>query len=136
MPAAKRGQGTKQHYPEVERQDGYVKVLVQEDVVSSPILQELGVPLLVDFAKTPEQRRALEAYLATGSVSRPFVLLPSVPPERVETLRRAFTATMKDPELQAEAAKMRLDVDARTGEEVQKLVEKLYATSPDLLVWC
>jgi tripartite-type tricarboxylate transporter receptor subunit TctC len=124
---------TKQHYPEVEREDGYVKVLVQEDVQSSPILQKLGVPLLVDFTKNPEQKRALEAYLATGSISRPFLLPPGVPADRIEALRRAFMATMKDPELQAEAAKQRMDIDARTGEEVQKLVEKLYSTSPELL---
>jgi hypothetical protein len=35
--------------------------------------------------------------------------------------------TMRDPEVVAEAAKMKLDVDALSGEEVQAEVAKAYA---------
>jgi len=123
----------KQQYPDVERENGAVKLLVQEDVKSSPAFEKLGVPLLIDFAKNPEQKRALEAYLSTGSISRPFLLPPGVPAERVEVLRKAFMETMKDPELQAEAAKQRLDINPQTGTEVQQLVDNIYSLSPDLL---
>jgi tripartite-type tricarboxylate transporter receptor subunit TctC len=123
----------KQQYTDIFRQDGLVKVLVQEDVQSSPAVQKLGAPLIMDFAKTPEQRRALEAYLAQGAISRPFLLPPDVPAERVAALRKAFMETIADPELQAEAAKQKLDANPNTGEEVQALVEKIYATSPELI---
>ena len=43
--------------------------------------------------------------LGRRRISRAFVTTPGVPPERVEALRRAFDATMKDPQFLAEAAK-------------------------------
>jgi hypothetical protein len=43
-------------------------------------------------------------------------------------LRRAFDATMADPEFRADAAKIKADLAPSTGEEVQKLVERIYAT--------
>jgi tripartite-type tricarboxylate transporter receptor subunit TctC len=123
----------KQQYPDIFRDDGLVKVLVQEDVRNSPDVQKLGVPLVTDFAKTPEQKRALEAYLAQGALSRPFMLPPGVPAERVEALRKAFVDTIRDPDLQAEAAKQKLDTNLNTGDEVQALVDKIYSTAPDLI---
>jgi tripartite-type tricarboxylate transporter receptor subunit TctC len=123
----------KQQYPDIFRDDGAIKVLVQEDVRGSPAIQNLGVPLIMEYAKTPQQRRALEAYLAQGSISRPFLLPPGVPSERVAALRRAFMETIRDPELQAEAAKQQLDTNPNTGEEVQASVEEIYATPPELI---
>jgi tripartite-type tricarboxylate transporter receptor subunit TctC len=123
----------KQQYPDIFRADGPVKVLVQEDVKSSAAVQQLGVPLIVDFARSPQQRRALEAYLAQGAISRPFLLPPEVPAGRVAALRKAFMDTLRDPELQAEALKQQLDTNPQTGEDVQALVETIYATPPELI---
>ena len=49
---------------------------------------------------------------------RPYFLPPDVPAERVEALRRAFDATMKDEGFVADAAKIGFEVDPaerRTG---------------------
>jgi hypothetical protein len=43
-------------------------------------------------------------------------------------MRRAFDATMADPEFRAEAVKIQADVAPSAGEDVQKLVERIYAT--------
>jgi tripartite-type tricarboxylate transporter receptor subunit TctC len=123
----------KQQYPDIFRDDGLVKVLVQEDVESLPALQKLGVPLITDFAKDQERKRALEAYLAQGAISRPFLLPPEVPAERIQALRKAFADTIKDPDFQADAAKQKLDVNAEKGEEVQARVDKIYSTDPKLI---
>ena len=56
-----------------------------------------------------------------------------VPKDRVETLRRAFDATMKDPEFLAEAEKTKLTVGPLPGEELQKLVADVAAISPAIL---
>ncbi len=50
---------------------------------------------------------------------RPYFLPPDVPADRVEALRRAFDATMKDEAFVAEAAKIGFAVDPLTGEQVQ-----------------
>jgi tripartite-type tricarboxylate transporter receptor subunit TctC len=57
---------------------------------------------------------------------------PGVPAERVEALRRAFDATMKDPAFLAEAEKLKLDIDPLTGEQVAELVAQVAATPPDV----
>ena len=45
----------------------------------------------------------------------PLVAPPDVPAERVSELRAAFLAMMKDPELLAEAAKLKLEIDPVSG---------------------
>jgi len=53
--------------------------------------------------------------------------------DRVKALREAFAATMKDPGYKAEAAKALLEVNPVPAEDVQALVSKLFATSPDII---
>jgi tripartite-type tricarboxylate transporter receptor subunit TctC len=56
------------------------------------------------------------------------VLPDGVPPERVAALRKAFMAALADPALLAEAAKMRLDVEPLSGDDVQTMVAQWFAT--------
>jgi hypothetical protein len=54
-------------------------------------------------------------------------------PDRVTALRRAFDATMKDPELLSEAERINVGISPLTGEELQKLVADVSNLSPALL---
>jgi tripartite-type tricarboxylate transporter receptor subunit TctC len=57
--------------------------------------------------------------------------LPSgVPAERVTTWRNAFQQVLKDEQFLEDARKVGLEINARSGEDVQKLVEDLYRTPP------
>ena len=56
-----------------------------------------------------------------------------MPDERVAALKRAFDATMRDPEFLGEAAKLRLPVTPRNGEDSRKLVEEIYGAPPELV---
>jgi tripartite-type tricarboxylate transporter receptor subunit TctC len=91
-----------------------------------------NVPFIMDFAKTDGDRQALQLALARLEYGRPFFLPPNVPKDRVEVLRRAFDATMKDPAYRAEADKLKIDVDALTGEQVAELVAQVSKTSPEI----
>ena len=84
--------------------------------------------MFLDQAKTDAEREALRLMLARLEYGRPFFLPPNVPAERVEALRRAFDATMKDPAYLAEADKLKIDVDPLTGEQVAALVEQVSRT--------
>jgi tripartite-type tricarboxylate transporter receptor subunit TctC len=64
---------------------------------------------------------------------RPFFVPPGVPADRVEALRRAFDATVKDPAFLSEAATAKIDIDPLTGEEVQALVSDVSKTPPDIV---
>jgi len=65
------------------------------------------------------------------NIARPFAAPPGVPAERVNALRRAFDATMKDKEFLADAEKLKLDVDPLTGEQVAALIEQVAHTAPE-----
>jgi tripartite-type tricarboxylate transporter receptor subunit TctC len=58
---------------------------------------------------------------------------PEVPAERVAALQAAFLAALRDPELLAEAKKMNLDIVPLPGPEVKAMVERLFATPPEVI---
>jgi len=107
---------------------GFIRVLVQEHDKGHPDINRMGVPLAVDFAKTPEARRVMELIYSSETFGRPYMMSPGVPAERVVALRKAFMATMRDPELLAEAQKIGLVIDPISGEDLQALAEKIFAT--------
>ena len=110
-----------------------VKVLVQEASVGHPLLDSWGVPKSVDFAKTKEQRDVLDLIYSQEQFGRPYVMAPEVPAERVAAMRKAFMDTFRDRAFLADAKKLNLDVDAASGEAVQALVKKVYATPQDVV---
>jgi tripartite-type tricarboxylate transporter receptor subunit TctC len=123
----------KQQYPEVFDPKSDLRVLVQEDSKANEELRKLGAPLSIDFAKTPEIRAALEIFYSQGQISRPFILPPGVPAERVAALRKAFADALADPQLKADAEKQKLDANPDTGEDVQKLIDRIYATPSNII---
>jgi len=86
------------------------------------------VPLVYDLVSKPEDRQLLDLMIGSSAMARPFAGPPGLPPKVATMLRRAFDATMKDPAFLADAAKIQAEVLPSTGEEVQKLMERLYAT--------
>ena len=106
--------------------DKRVHVLVQMALAKSPELPD--VPLVMDLAKSEADRQLLTLLLGTTAMARPFVAPPGLPEVKTRNLRRAFDATMTDPEFLKEAAIMRADVEPTTGEDVQKLVSAMYST--------
>ena len=106
-----------------------VKVLAQWALRKHPDLA--NVPMVLDLAKTDADRQAMLLGLARLEFGRPFFLPPNVPAARVEVLRRAFDATMKDKDFLADAEKLKLDVDPLSGEQVAALVEQVARTAPE-----
>jgi tripartite-type tricarboxylate transporter receptor subunit TctC len=92
-----------------------------------------GIPLIADMATTPEQRQALQLALARLEFGRPFFMPPNVPAARVNAIRRAFDATMKDKEYLADADKLKLEIDPMSGESIAKMLEDIAKTPPDVV---
>jgi Tripartite tricarboxylate transporter family receptor len=105
-----------------------IKVLVQYNV--EPYAELPGVPLVASLARTDTERLAMRLLFARTEYARPYFLPPDVPAERVQALRRAFDATMKDPAFLADAAKLQLEVSPMSGEAMQALVGELAKTPP------
>jgi tripartite-type tricarboxylate transporter receptor subunit TctC len=108
-----------------------IKVIAQFGMTRSHILSD--VPLMLDLAKTPADRQALAMLFGRTEYGRPYFLPPDVPADRVAALRRAFDATMKDPDFVAEATRIGFGLDPLTGEQVQVLVAKVAETPPDIV---
>jgi tripartite-type tricarboxylate transporter receptor subunit TctC len=111
--------------------DKKIKVIAQYGLRRHPDLTD--VPAMLELAVNEADRQALAMLFARAEYGRPYFLPPDVPPERVAALRRAFDATMKDPAFVAEAARLQLDIDPMTGEEVQALVAQLNRTPPAIV---
>jgi tripartite-type tricarboxylate transporter receptor subunit TctC len=108
-----------------------IRLLVQFALERSAELP--GVPLVFDLAKTEEQRQILTFWATPNKMGRPFAFPPGTPPERIALMRQAFKATMKDPQLIAEAAKMRLAIESIDGERVTALINQLYSLPKDII---
>jgi tripartite-type tricarboxylate transporter receptor subunit TctC len=115
-------QATRREWVEQKR----VNLLVQLALSKHPELP--AVPLIVDRAKTAEQRNILRLVFARQQIAYPFLAPPGVPQDRADALRKAFMQAMTDKELLAEAAKARLEVIPMAGDDVQKLVDEIHAT--------
>jgi tripartite-type tricarboxylate transporter receptor subunit TctC len=87
-----------------------------------------GVPAVVDLVTKQEDRHLLELMVGPSAMARPFAAPPGMGADKAALLRRAFDATMQDGEFRAEAARMKADLAPTTGEDVQKLVARIYAT--------
>lgn len=123
----------KVQYQDMPNKHPFARVFAQEDMKGHPELTAAGVPMMLSLAKSDEQRQAMQMFYGQNAFARPFILPPNVAPERVAVLRKAFTDTMKDPELLAEAEKMNIDVVPSDGVQVQKLVSDMYATPPAVI---
>ena len=109
-------------------------VIIQAGVRKDPNFP--NVPLLEDLASGPEQKAALQYISKVIGLSRPVATNERAPPARVAALRRAFEATMRDPEFLADARKQDLDVNPWPADKVAATVRDILdapATTKDLL---
>src|SRR5262249_23340305 len=86
------------------------------------------VPLLDELAQNEEQQQMFRLISGNVAIERPFTAPPQIPADRLETLRRAFDQTTRDPAFLADAERMQSDVDPQTGETVQRIVTAIVNT--------
>ena len=108
--------------------DKSANIVLQNGVSTDPQLDKMGVPTTWEFVKTDADRQLLDLMIGQQDIGRAFLLPPGVPEPVVKALRAAFDATMKDKDFLADAEKTKIEITTATGEEVQNLVVKMYAT--------
>jgi tripartite-type tricarboxylate transporter receptor subunit TctC len=111
--------------------DGKLRYLLRAE--ESPLPGVTSVPSTYEFAKTNEQKQLMRFIFSSTEFGRPYLMPPEVPKDRVQFMREAIAAAVKDPELLAEAARIKLDMVYRQPEHLERLVAQLYETSPDLI---
>jgi len=107
--------------------DKKINYLVQMSLKKHP--DAMDVPLAMDLMKNEEDRQIMRILVTPQTVTRPYLAPPGLPPERAKEVRAAFWAALGDKDLRAEFAKIMGEEPTPTsGEDMQKLLENIYAT--------
>ena len=111
--------------------DGKLRFILRAE--ESPIPAIPDVPSIYDLAKTDEQRQLMRFVFSSVEFGRPYVLPPDSPPELVALMRKAFADAVNDPDLVAEAERLKLDMTYRPPGDLTKLVDSLYQTPQSII---
>jgi tripartite-type tricarboxylate transporter receptor subunit TctC len=111
--------------------DDTLNLLFQNRQVPDPEIAD--VPTVMSLASTPAQRGDLAFLFPRSAFGRPYATPPGVPADRLKALQDAFAATVEDPALRAEAAKLSIPVKLATAEEVAATIREKYATPPEII---
>src|SRR5205823_2420277 len=103
--------------------DNKVRILLQYGAERLASLK--GVPTVVELTRNEADRTALGFYALKFSMSRPLILPPDVPADRVQSLQQAFAATMQDPQYLNDARRMGLDTNWLGAGDVAKLIRQI-----------
>ena len=109
-------------------EEGKINLLVQLALAKHPELPD--VPLVTEFARSDDERMALELIFSRQVMGRPYAAPPNIPTPRLEALRAAFAATTADPEFLREAAALELEVNPVDGAAIDALLRRIYSASP------
>ena len=110
---------------------GEMRLLVQMAPTRDPM--HMDTPTIMDLVSTPADRQIVELVLGRTLLGRPVVAPPGIPADRLELLRSAFQHAVEDPEFRADAQAQRLSIDPIYGAEAQQIINRLYATPPDVV---
>lgn len=111
---------------------GNVVIVLQANRRTHPDLP--NVPQAIKFAKTEEARKMIDVGIHGDSdIVRTYTLPPATPKDRVAALRKAFNATLKDPEFVADAKKSRLNIGPIPVEDIEKDIAGLFKLEPSLI---
>jgi tripartite-type tricarboxylate transporter receptor subunit TctC len=110
--------------------------------VMRPLVQFARATRHPDFPDVPTARELApdEASLALIELAelpyitaRPFVAPPGVPQDRVAALQAAFLAVHRDPQFLAEAAQLKIEVDAVGADAALASIDRIAGAAPEIL---
>jgi tripartite-type tricarboxylate transporter receptor subunit TctC len=107
-----------------------IHILVQLALEKHPDLP--NVPLIVDMAKTTEQKQIIKLIFARQVIGRPYLAPPGIPKDRLAALRKAFMDTLADKDFLADAERSKLEISPVPGEKVESLMNEVYETPADV----
>lgn len=111
---------------------GEAIVVLQANRKTHPELA--NIPQAIKFAKSDEARKMIDVGIHGDSdIVRTYTLPPGTPKDRVLALRKAFDATLKDPEFVADAKKSRLNIGPIPVEDIERDILGLFKLDPALV---
>jgi tripartite-type tricarboxylate transporter receptor subunit TctC len=111
--------------------DMKIDMLLQFGAVRDPEWPD--VPLLTDLATNEEQRQIFKLFSAEVALGKIFVTTPGVPRDRLDTLRKAFEETLRDPDFIADAMRLQMQVRPLDHQRVKQLADEIIAMPQNLV---
>ena len=109
--------------------EGKIRVLVQTE----PKAKDLpDIPSVQELARSASDRQVMALIVSGDALGKPLAASPNIPPERVQALRDAFEATIRDPAFIEAAAAARVEINPISGTALQATVARVLATPKDL----
>ena len=113
-----------------ELKSGEVKIIAQVSEKPWPGLE--GVPMALELAKTEKAKRLIRiGIIGPNDINRLFALPPEVPEPRVQAIRKAFDATLNDPEFNEDMKKGGIYLRPVAVKRVEEVVSSLLSMPQD-----
>lgn len=122
--------GTKTTFPHL-LESKRLNVIAQYGL--SPRKELDGVPMVIEFAKTEEDRAALRLMLTGQEIGRPYMAPPGIPDELAAAYRTAFGKLVKDEAFLKDMEAKRLPVDPLDADQTLALVKGILGTPPEVV---
>jgi len=107
--------------------DGKISIVTR--YVRRPITERPEVRSVYELAETTEQANVLRLFLGADEMGHPIAMPPEAPRDRIDAVRSALMAMVKDPDFLADAAKRKLDLLPGRHDELEKTVAEAFAAS-------
>ncbi len=108
-----------------------LNILVQFAIERDPQMPDVAT--VIELTKDTEAKQIFRQLVSNDEIGRSLFTTPNVPPERLRLLRSAFQKMIADPEFRAEAEKLKLPIEPKSGEEMQKVIADMFAIAPETL---
>ncbi len=113
---------------------GFATAIIYQASAPDPRVEQRfpGVQRAEDLASDEQGKRLIRAATAPGAISKPWLLPPGTPQDRVAALQKAFADTMEDPAFKADAEQAKVDLNPNSAAETQRIVNEILDLPPDL----
>jgi hypothetical protein len=99
----------------------------------APFAELEGAPRVMDLIENPADKQLYSIFSSRLEYAFPFIAPPGVSDADVARLRAGFDRAMKNPDFLAEAAKIALDVNPLSGEQMTGLIDNIFRSDPATL---
>jgi tripartite-type tricarboxylate transporter receptor subunit TctC len=105
--------------------EGKIRIILQ--TAPARIAELPDVPSLAELGDSAEDRQVFALYASGSAVGRSVLGTPGIPAERVEALRAAFQAMVRDADFIADLQRINVELDPLPGAELAELIARTLA---------
>jgi tripartite-type tricarboxylate transporter receptor subunit TctC len=92
-----------------------------------------NVPLMQELVSDPQKKKIIEFASAGAAIGRALIAPPGVAADRLAVLRGAFDKMVADKAFLADADRRKLEIEATSGVEVQKIAADILNAPKDIV---